>query len=157
MIFVTGYFGAPVREKAEELASEQGLEVINLDKMIEAADGRSIKRICMMHGEHGYRNKEYEALKELTEGSAASDGKAVVLCGDGVLHDDMSREILMTKGTLVIVGENMSPEELWERAKQIDDTYHAFMFFGSESDKRKAFEGLHCRQKVLFGGLHDSE
>ncbi len=157
MIFVTGYFGAPVREKAEELASESGSEIIDLDKMIEEADGRSIKRICMMHGEHGYRNKEFETLKELTEADDAAKKNAVVLCGDGVLHDDMSREIMTTKGKLIIVGEEISPEDLWECAKQIDDTYHAFMFFGLEEEKKKAFEELHRRQKILFGGSYDTE
>lgn len=157
MIFVTGYFGAPIKNVAEGIASERGLEVIDLDKMIEEADGRSIKRLCMMNGEHGYRNQEYETLKMLTEEGDASDRKAVVLCGDGVLYDDMSREIITTKGSLIIAGENMSADELWEGAKQMDDTYHAFMFFGSEEEKRKAFEDFYHRQKILFGSCHDSE
>ena len=121
---------------------EHGLPLISLDEEIEKVDGRSVRRICMMMGEHEYRNKEYEALKNISQ-------DAVVLCGDGVLHDDMSRD-LITSHELVIVGNDMSCDELWENAKTIDDSYHAFMHFGSEEKKRATFDDLYERQRVLF-------
>lgn len=141
-IFVTGFFGAPLLQRAQQLAEEHGLPLISLDEEIEKVDGRSVRRICMMMGEHEYRNKEYEALKNISQ-------DAVVLCGDGVLHDDMSRD-LITSHELVIVGNDMSCDELWENAKTIDDSCHAFMHFGSEEKKRAAFDDLYERQRVLF-------
>lgn len=143
-IFVTGFFGAPLAQRAHLLAEEHGLPLISLDAEIEKADGRPVRRICMMMGEHELRNKEYEALKSLTELSPA-----VVLCGDGVLHDDMSRN-LITSHQLVVVGGDMTCEELWENAKMIEDSCHAFMCFGSEESKQAAFEKLYERQRVLF-------
>lgn len=147
-IFVTGFFGAPLLQRAQQLAEEHGLPLISLDEEIEKTDGRSVRRICMMMGEHEYRNKEYEALKKLTEGETPQSG-AVVLCGDGVLHDDMSRDLIIAH-TLVIAGGDMSCDELWENAKDIEGSTHAFMHFGTEETKRAAFDDLYERQRVLF-------
>ena len=63
MIIVTGYFGAPIEETARKLATDKGLDYISLDEEITKRDGRSIKRLVMMNGEHGYRNQEYEVLQ----------------------------------------------------------------------------------------------
>ena len=165
-IIVTGYFGAPIEETAKKLAASEGLEYISLDEEITKRDGRSIKRLVMMNGEHGYRNQEYEVLQELCgvaaepdapagdvvapAGEAAGNGAGLVIaCGDGVLYDDDSREII-SHHELVIAGEEMTTDELWENAKAIEDSYHAFMAFGTEKEKRAAFEQLIQRQRNLF-------
>ena len=145
LIFVTGYFGAPIRETADRFASSKGRSVLDLDAMIEEKDGRSIARLCMMGGEHAYRNAEYEAVNELHEGSAP----LVIACGDGILYDDDSRAVIL-QHELVIAGEDLPLEELWERAKADEATYHAFMKFGSDEEKRAKFEEHHARQKKLF-------
>ena len=170
-IIVTGYFGTPIEETARKLAASEGLDYLSLDEEITKRDGRSIKRLVMMNGEHGYRNQEYEVLQELCggeeeaadtdapAGAAESDAPAcdaagngaglVIACGDGVLYDDDSREIIL-RHELVIAGEDITTDELWENAKAIDDSYHAFMAFGTEEEKRAAFEQLIQRQRNLF-------
>ena len=148
LTIVTGYFGAPIYAKAAELARERGVEMLSLDEEIVKRDGRSIKRLVMMNGEHGYRNLEYEVLKELAD----SGRELVVSCGDGVLYDDDSRNIIL-QGTLVITGEELSPDQLWEEALLREESYHAFMAFGTMEEKRRAFDDFIERQKVLFGGL----
>ena len=150
-IFITGFFGAPLMQRAQLLAEEHGLPIISLDKEIEKADGRSVRRICMMMGEHEYRNKEYEVLKSLTENAQADapEKGAVVVCGDGVLHDDMSKELIL-KHNLIVIGGDMTCDELWQNAKMIEDSCHAFMCFGTEETKRADFEKLYERQRVLF-------
>ena len=158
-IIVTGYFGAPIEETARKLAASEGLDYLSLDEEITKRDGRSIKRLVMMNGEHGYRNQEYEVLQELCGGEAEPDAPAgdvagtdaglVIACGDGVLYDDDSREIIL-RHELVIAGKEMTIDELWENAKAIDDSYHAFMAFGTEEEKRAAFEQLIQRQRNLF-------
>ena len=77
LIVVTGCFGAPVKEKTLELARQRGLPLVDLDNEITKRDGRSIRRLVMMNGEHGYRNAEYEILNELSE-DGASIGKPLV-------------------------------------------------------------------------------
>jgi len=167
-IIVTGYFGAPIVETARKLAAAERLDYLSLDEEITKRDGRSIKRLVMMNGEHGYRNQEYEVLQELCGGKAEPDAPAgeaepdapagdvagtdaglVIACGDGVLYDDDSREIIL-RHELVIAGKEMTIDELWENAKAIEDSYHAFMAFGTEEEKRAAFEQLIQRQRNLF-------
>lgn len=148
LIVVTGCFGAPVLEKANELSRERDLPLVELDKEIEQRDGRTIRRLVMMNGEHGYRNAEFELLQELAE-----KGKpCVIACGDGVLYDDDSRSIIC-ENELVIAGEDLSEEALWENASSCSDSYHAFMSFGTEEEKRKAFANLIRRQRLLFEGV----
>ncbi|MCQ2546086.1 MAG: hypothetical protein MJ161_00885 [Clostridia bacterium] len=147
LTIVTGYFGAPVLKVAEELADKENCPLVILDREIEKRDGRTIRRLVMMEGEHSYRNHEYEHLAEL----AKADETMIVACGDGVLHDEDSREII-DAGKLVIVGGDMSADDLWAAARQLTDSYHAFMSFGTDEEKRKAFDGLLERQRILFGG-----
>ena len=169
IIFVTGCFGAPITETAVSIARETGSRLVSLDEEIEKADGRPVLRICMLMGEHEYRNKEYETLKRLTEEYHKSTGPAtqtaestdghaggngcktglVVACGDGVLNDEMSAEIIADY-RLVIAGTDMTTDELWENARQTDRAPHAFMHMGDEPSKRQAFDELHGRQTALF-------
>ena len=66
-IYVTGFIGSDRYSLGRQLAEEKGMELIILDKFIEELDGRSVMRIIMLMGEHEYRNKEYEALEELSK------------------------------------------------------------------------------------------
>ena len=145
LIFVTGYFGAPILEEARRIASCKGWEVLGLDTRIEESDGRSIARLCMMGGEHAYRNAEFEEISRLCE----TVDSLVVACGDGILYDDDSRGLIL-RHELVIAGEDQPLEELWERARRDETTYHAFMKFGTEEEKRAKFEEHHARQQALF-------
>lgn len=156
LVFVTGYFGAPIRETAESAAAEKNYALVCLDDEIEKADGRPVLRICMVMGEHEYRNKEYEMLTKLTSEPAQYAGDkngVVVYCGDGVLHDEMSRDII-EKYSVVIAGTDMTPEQLWLNAKNIENSTHAFMHFGNEDSRKKSFEDLYGRQHRLYTSLN---
>ncbi len=154
MIFVTGFFGAPITETAKRIAAEKGYGLLSLDDEIEKDDGRSILRICMVMGEHEYRNKEYEMLLRLTEDDGGEG--LVVCCGDGVLNDEMSRQ-LISKHRLVIAGTDMTSQQLWEKARTITDSPHAFMHFGDEETKKQAFMELFERQRRLLESIEKQE
>ena len=166
-IFVTGFFGAPIKDRAAALAAEMGGRYVSLDEEIEKKDGRSVSRICMVMGEHEYRNREYEILSQLTAELSAEEqtnpskpaGAAAfakpqseyvaVACGDGVLLDEMSAEII-SHHKLIIEGSDMSCEKLWQNAGKIKNSCHAFMLEPDEKKRRKAFEDLYERQRLLF-------
>ena len=147
LIFVTGYLGAPIEETARQIAREKGLDFLSLDDEIQKEDGRSVLRICMMMGEHEYRNKEYEMLQKITD---SDRDNLVVCCSDGVLHDDMSKSIIM-QNELVVIGGDMSCDELCEKASKLESSYHAFLHFGTDDEKKKAFDDFYERQCMLFG------
>lgn len=149
LIFVTGFLGAPVEKTARSIADENNFDFLSVDEEIEKTDGRTVLRICMMMGEHEYRNKEYEILQKIAD-SDASD--LVVCCSDGVLYDDMSRNII-SKHSWIVVGRDMSCDELWQNASKLKSSYHAFLHFGKEAERRKAFNNFYERQCQLFEKL----
>lgn len=155
LIFVSGYFGAPITETAGEIAEQEEMDLLILDRAIEKKDGRSIRRICMMSGEHGYRNLEYDAVKELHEAAGAGGDSViparglVVACSDGILYDEETRDLIL-QHDLVIAGEGTDPDRLWKGALADSDTWHAFMHFGSEEERRARFDANYHAQRILF-------
>ena len=143
-IYVTGYIGSDRYGCAKKIADERGAEMVDLDKMIELTDGRKIMRIVMMMGEHEYRNKEYEALEEL---SAKED--LVVVCSDGTLFDDMCREI-MEGGEVVVADADKTAEELWLSAKEDASIPYAFMQMGGEDEKKERFMKMYEARKSIY-------
>jgi shikimate kinase len=133
-IFVTGYMGADTRTLAENIAAETGYELIDLDAEIEKADGRTIQRICMLMGEHEYRNKEYEMLQTIKNREGV-----VVLCGDGIIFDDQNREVLQDN-CVVLADADTDIDILWERAKDQKGLPYAFMNFGGDERKQQFIE-----------------
>lgn len=143
-IFVTGFMGSDRKALAESLSKEYGYELVDLDKEIEEKDGRSIRRICMMGGEHAYRNQEYEWLTILCEKTGI-----VVLCSDGIVFDDMCLEILETQDVR-IADADLSVDELWERAKNDDSIPYAFMLSEDEQEKFKKFKAAYETRRPRY-------
>ena len=143
-IFVTGYMGADTRALAEKITAELNYEMIDLDAEIEKADGRTIQRICMLMGEHEYRNKEYEMLQSLKDREGI-----VVLCGDGIIFDDQNREVLQDN-TVVLADADTDIEILWERAKDLKNLPYAFMFFGGDERKQQFIELYEQRKEIYL-------
>lgn len=145
-IFVTGYMGAATRELSEQIAAETGYELVDLDAEIEKADGRTIQRICMLMGEHEYRNKEYEMLQSLKNREGI-----VVLCGDGIIFDDQNREVL-ADNKVVLADAETDIDILWERAKDQKGLPYAFMNFGGD-ERKKQFAELYEQRKEIYRKL----
>ena len=145
-IFVTGYMGSDTRALAEKITAELNYEMIDLDAEIEKADGRTIQRICMLMGEHEYRNKEYEMLQSLKDREGI-----VVLCGDGIIFDDQNREVLQDN-CVVLADADTDIDILWERAKDQKGLPYAFMNFGGDDRKQKFIE-LYEQRKDIYKKL----
>ena len=149
LIFVTGFLGAPIEETARQIADDKGYDFLSLDDEIVKEDGRSILRICMMMGEHEYRNKEYEMLQKIAD---SDRNNLVICCSDGVLHNDMSQSII-NEHTLIIVGRDMSCNQLWQNASESESSYHAFLHFGTEKERREAFNSFYERQCEFYSNI----
>jgi shikimate kinase len=141
-IFVIGFIGSRRMERGEELARELGYQLLDLDRMIEERDGRSLKKLIMMMGEHEYRNKEYEILKELE-----SQQGFVLVCGDGIVHDEMNLAILKREAT-IFVEEPL--ESLWERVREKADGLYAFLHDSDRERARKKFMEFYQLRLPLY-------
>ena len=138
-----GFIGSDPEILAQKLAEKNGLSLISLDKEIEKRDGRSIKKICMLEGEHSYRNKEYEVLKDI-------DGaNYVVVCGDGVILDSDCVDILQ-KGRIEIAGQGMSVEQLWENARKDKALPYAFLTDPDKNHRMMKFKELYDKRIKLY-------
>lgn len=140
--FVIGFIGSRRMERGEELARELGYQLLDLDRMIEERDGRSLKKLIMMMGEHEYRNKEYEVLKELEDQQGF-----VLVCGDGIVHDEMNLAILK-KGATIFVEEPL--ETLWERVRGKADGLYAFLHDSDQERARKKFMEFYQLRLPLY-------
>jgi shikimate kinase len=160
IIFVTGFIGSDRNGLARRLAAQNGMEFVSLDDEIEAKDGRNVRRIAMMMGEHEVRNKEYEAIKELLElashggDESRSDHKGfVVACSDGIILDDECLSLL-AQGNVVIADGDLTPEQLWEKAKAEPNPAYAFLSTGlsceDEEEKYQRFLALYQARMPIY-------
>ena len=148
IIFVTGFIGSDRTGLARRLAAQNGMEFVSLDDEIEAKDGRNVRRIAMMMGEHEIRNKEYEAAKSLLEREGL-----VVACSDGIVLDDECLSML-AKGQIVLADMDLTPEQLWEQAKADPNPAYAFLSASlsdeDEGEKYQRFLALYQARMPIY-------
>lgn len=118
-LFITGFIGSDRLKTGEKIAALLGFKLLILDDLIVEKDGRPLKKLIMMMGEHEYRNKEYELLEEYSK-----EKGFVMVCGDGVVLDDMCLAFLKKNPTL-FVDEPL--DLLWSRAKNDQSLLYAFL------------------------------
>ena len=148
IIFVTGFIGSDRNGLARRLAAQNGMEFVSLDDEIEAKDGRNVRRIAMMMGEHEVRNKEYEMAKGMLEREGF-----VVACSDGIILDDECLSLL-AQGNVVIADGDLTPEQLWEKAKAEPNPAYAFLSTGlsceDEEEKYQRFLALYQARMPIY-------
>ena len=153
--YIIGYIGSDRLSYGRKLAEELGCPFIVTDEEIERLDGRSIFRTVMIHGEHSYRNMEYELLEKLNnpeyDHGLAKDEKypetLVVVCGDGIILDDMCFEILENGNTYFV---DEAPEVLWDRVKDNTNIPYFFMASSDEAAKKKSFMDFYQLRLPLY-------
>ncbi len=118
-LFVIGYIGSDRMSVGEKMANLLGYQLLVLDDLIEKKDGRPLKKIIMAMGEHEYRNKEYELLEIYSK-----KNNFVMVCGDGVVLDEMCITVLKDNPTL-FVDEPL--ELLWSRVKNDQPLLYSFL------------------------------
>jgi shikimate kinase len=160
IIFVTGFIGSDRTGLARRLAAQNNMEYVDLDQAIEAKDGRNVRRIAMMMGEHEVRNKEHEAAKELLELTSPVDGGKqqgqkgfVVACSDGIVLDDECLSLL-GQGQVVIADADLTPEQLWGKAKADPNPAYAFLSASlpdeDEGEKYQRFLDLYKARMPIY-------
>ena len=95
-IYLVGPMGAGKSTLGRLLAAELKLDFYDSDKVIEERSGANIPWIFDMEGEAGFREREEQAIDELTQMP-----NIVLATGGGVVMREANRQHLSARGTVV--------------------------------------------------------
>lgn len=86
-----GFMGSGKSTSGKALASDLGIEFIDLDKYIEETQGKTIASIFYEFGEPHFREIEKRALKDIIE---TKQNDYVLACGGGIILNEQNRKLL---------------------------------------------------------------
>ncbi len=95
-VLLIGFMGAGKSTVAQLVASRLERPCVDLDRLMQATDGRPIPQIFHEDGEVAFRERERAALESL-----AMLPPSVVACGGGVVTSDSNRATLKALGYVV--------------------------------------------------------
>lgn len=113
-IFLIGFMGCGKSTVAAKLNRMYGMNVVEMDQMIEKEQHLSIPEIFERYGEEHFRNLESELLKKIQLGS-----NQVVSCGGGVVLREQNVAEMKKNGRIVLL--TAKPENVLKRVKGNDD------------------------------------
>ena len=112
-VFLVGFMGAGKNHVGRALARQLGWGFVDLDRRVQARQGRSIGRVFRESGEAAFRKAETAELKALLQEPRRSRGTVVAL-GGGVPAVAANRRLL--RGALTVFLE-VPVGRLWERCR----------------------------------------
>src|SRR5262245_51730846 len=102
--------GAGKSSVARILGERLGVEIADLDAMLEAEEGCTVREMFRRHGEAGFRERESRLLQAI-----AGKGPGVVACGGGAVLGKTNRDLLRTGFRTIWL--EVSPEIAADRMK----------------------------------------
>ena len=110
-VFLIGPMGAGKTTIGQKLATELKLEFLDSDQIIEERCGTDIAWIFDMEGEEGFRDREQQAIEELT-----LRDNILLATGGGAVLRSANRKALATRGTVIYL--HTDPAQQLARARQ---------------------------------------
>jgi len=126
IVFI-GFMGAG-KSTALAAARRAGLEVTEIDALMEAEFGSTIPEAFEQHGEEGFRAREAEVVGSLLENA---NGGAIALGGGSIL----SERVRAALADHIVVWLEVDPQEAWRRIAHSNRPLAK-----SEEDVRRLFE-----------------
>lgn len=115
LIFLVGFMGAGKSSVGTILARQMGWPFVDLDTVIEAGQGATIRQIFEQAGEPFFRQLEYAALVEISRKEPA-----VIALGGGTFAQKSNIELIRaSRGTTIWL--DCPIEELWQRCSMMDN------------------------------------
>lgn len=133
-IYLCGFMGCGKSTTGQLLAQKAGMKFTDLDDYIEEKEQMSIPEIFAQKGEGYFREREAQAVKEL------SAENSVVACGGGTIINDNSARIARENGTVFFL--DIPFETCYDRIK--DDAHRPLV---ANNTKDQLFE--------IFSKRHD--
>jgi shikimate kinase len=113
-VYLIGYRGTGKSTVARLLGQQLGLPTLDMDELIEARSGLSIRSIFAQEGERGFRQRESAILNDV----GAKSG-CIVATGGGIVLDVTNRQCLRKSGTAAWLTADAAT--IWQRM-QADST-----------------------------------
>lgn len=113
------------------LANTLGWNFYDLDKLIEEATGKSVRKIFEENGEDYFRDFETETLRKTSELK-----NYIIALGGGTIANQINFDIIKSTGYLIYL--ESSPEETYKRLRFKRDR-PAFLFDGEDEPTKAEF------------------
>jgi len=115
LIYLVGFMGTGKSSVGTLLAQQMGWPFVDLDTIIEAGQGASIREIFERAGEAFFRQLEHAALVEVSKKEPA-----VIALGGGTFAQKSNFDLIrQTRG--VTIWLDCPLEELWQRCSTMDN------------------------------------
>ena len=144
-IFLVGPMGSGKSKIGKLLSSQLNLNLIDIDREIEAKFEKTIVDIFASEGEEGFRKKEIDFLTEVNE---IED--AVVSTGGGIIEASANRDILNKEEYVVFL--NASIESQFQATK--DKTKRPLL---NNENPRQILESLYEHRLELYKSVSNLE
>ena len=144
-IFLVGPMGSGKSKIGKLLSSQLNLNLIDIDREIEAKFEKTIVDIFASEGEQGFRKKEIDFLTEVNE---IED--AVVSTGGGIIEASANRDILNKEEYVVFL--NSSVESQFQATK--DKTKRPLL---NNENPRQVLESLYEHRLELYKSVSNLE
>ena len=109
-IFLVGPMGSGKSKIGKLLSSEINLDLIDIDKEIEAKFEKTIVEIFDLEGEKGFRSKEIDFLEAINKIEGA-----IISTGGGIVEASVNRDILIKEKRVIFL--NASVENQYQATK----------------------------------------
>ena len=144
-IFLVGPMGSGKSKIGKLLSSQLNLNLIDIDREIEAKFEKTIVDIFATEGEQSFRKKEIDFLTEVNE---IED--AVISTGGGIIEASANRDILNKEEYVVFL--NASVESQFQATK--DKTKRPLL---NNDNPRQVLESLYERRLELYKSVSNLE
>jgi shikimate kinase len=144
-IFLVGPMGSGKSKIGKLLSSEINLDLIDIDKEIEAKFEKTIVEIFDSEGEEGFRSKEIDFL----EGINKIEG-AIISTGGGIVEASVNRDILIKEKHVIFL--NASVENQYQATK--DKTKRPLL---NNENPKQVLESLYEHRLDLYKSVSNLE
>jgi shikimate kinase len=139
-IILIGFMGTGKTVTGRILAERTGMELVDMDSLIEARQGKTIPEIFAQDGEAGFRRLERDLVQELSKRSGL-----IISTGGGVVTNPDNLSDFAESGLLVCL--TASPETIFQRLEK--DTTRPLL----SGDKKEQIETLLKRRQPLYDAI----
>lgn len=145
-VYLTGFMGSGKSTIGPILANTIGYDFLDIDRTIEAREGKAVTEIFRERGESYFRALEREIIEQIR-----SRFRLVISLGGGTVTDPEAFQIIRTSGILVYL--KVTPEQLFKRLHRRTDRPLLSDIGGnqlSEPELRERIRTLHAAREPIY-------